>query len=323
MSSEKKLLVIIGATGLQGGAIARTFSTHPLYRVRAITRDPSSAKALALTSLGIEVVAGNLFDETSLRSAFAGASAIFLVTDGFSGLATGNFDPNQEFLQGKLAVDVAAELPALEHFVFSSGPSVKEATAGMYADVLHYENKAAVTRYLREEKGALAHKTTVLWVGGYFQNWTHMPGIFGPVREEGGGWVQRVPWGREMRLGMVDVGDLGVVVRAVLERGEQMMGKTVFVVGEESVSQGQMLDDFGKLLNVPVRFEQIPMDAFYEGLKGSGMPDHFAVAVRDIFQAYNEFGTKLYDAPGLILGPGEKLRNWEEYVASADWSWTK
>jgi hypothetical protein len=43
--AEKKLVVVVGATGNQGGSVARRFLQDPQYAVRGLTRDPSSASA--------------------------------------------------------------------------------------------------------------------------------------------------------------------------------------------------------------------------------------------------------------------------------------
>ena len=75
----EKLIVILGITGLQGGSVARVFRDEPGWRVRGITRDP--AKHTKLQEDGIELVAADLDDQASLEKAFAGANAIFAVTD--------------------------------------------------------------------------------------------------------------------------------------------------------------------------------------------------------------------------------------------------
>ena len=83
-----KLLVIVGITGNQGSSVCKVFQNEPDWRIRGITRDPS--KYHDLQKQGIELVAANLDDETSLEKAFAGANAIFAVTDflpGVQGLA--------------------------------------------------------------------------------------------------------------------------------------------------------------------------------------------------------------------------------------------
>lgn len=76
-----KLLVIIGITGNQGGSVASTFLSDPTYRIRGISRNPSSPRAIALSNQGIEFVKADLHDVNSLEKAFQGANLIFSVTD--------------------------------------------------------------------------------------------------------------------------------------------------------------------------------------------------------------------------------------------------
>lgn len=64
------LLTIIGATGLQGGSVVASTLKSKQYRIRAITRNVNSAAALKLASQGVEVVAAELDDESSLIKAF-------------------------------------------------------------------------------------------------------------------------------------------------------------------------------------------------------------------------------------------------------------
>ena len=58
--ASKKIFVVFGATGSQGGSVVKALLKDPktaaLYKVRAITRDATKPAAIALTSLGAEVV---------------------------------------------------------------------------------------------------------------------------------------------------------------------------------------------------------------------------------------------------------------------------
>ena len=77
--AEKKVIAVVGATGAQGGGLARAILADPDggFAARAITRDPESEKARELAALGAEVVAADVDDEASLERAFAGAHGAF------------------------------------------------------------------------------------------------------------------------------------------------------------------------------------------------------------------------------------------------------
>ncbi|KAL4864100.1 hypothetical protein BDV12DRAFT_201472 [Aspergillus spectabilis] len=79
--SSTKLIVVLGATGNQGGSIINTFLSDNTWRVRGVTRDISSASAQALSKRGVEMVKANLASPASLEAAFQGAHVIFSVTD--------------------------------------------------------------------------------------------------------------------------------------------------------------------------------------------------------------------------------------------------
>ena len=76
-----KLITVFGATGSQGGPVARALLRSG-FRVRAVTRSPDGDKAKALRDAGAEIVAGSVTDAASVRTAVTGAYGygVYLVT---------------------------------------------------------------------------------------------------------------------------------------------------------------------------------------------------------------------------------------------------
>jgi len=74
-------VLIAGATGKQGGCVARHLLSSNKLAIRALTRNPESPAARALALNGVELVQGSLTDEAGLTAAMEGCSAAFLVTD--------------------------------------------------------------------------------------------------------------------------------------------------------------------------------------------------------------------------------------------------
>jgi uncharacterized protein YbjT (DUF2867 family) len=95
-----KLLVIIGATGNQGGSVIKSILADPnaskQFKLRGVTRDVSKDSAKALTAQGVEMVAADLGDKASLVKAFEGAYGVYAVTDFWA-----TMDKDTEVKQGK------------------------------------------------------------------------------------------------------------------------------------------------------------------------------------------------------------------------------
>lgn len=76
--ADARIVLITGATGKQGGAVARHLAGKG-FTIRAMTRKPGSDAARALTAAGATVVAGDLDDPASLETALTGAWGVFAV----------------------------------------------------------------------------------------------------------------------------------------------------------------------------------------------------------------------------------------------------
>ncbi|KAH8901553.1 putative hscarg dehydrogenase [Thozetella sp. PMI_491] len=194
MTSQKPLLVVLGATGNQGGSIISHFlslSPSP-YALRAVTRDPSSAKATSLASRGVDVVTGNFDEPSSLEAAFKGASAIFSVTDFWyayadpsqrekavaAGQSIGAFCREYEAQQGRNIIDAAAKVDTLDRFIFSALPNATKVSGGKYTHVYHFDGKGIAEEYGRSAHPKLWEKTTVLYAGLFLENLLGPTGAF-------------------------------------------------------------------------------------------------------------------------------------------------
>ena len=77
--SNKKIVLVTGGTGSQGGATVTHLLAAKKVRVRVLTRNLESPKAKSLAARGVELVKGDFEDVASLRAALAGVSAAFSV----------------------------------------------------------------------------------------------------------------------------------------------------------------------------------------------------------------------------------------------------
>jgi uncharacterized protein YbjT (DUF2867 family) len=129
--NDPRLVAVTGATGRQGGAVARHLLADG-WRVRALTRQPSSVKAHELAAAGAEIVRVDMADIASLRPAFAGAHGVFNVQNPMKC----GFD--EEVVQGRNVGDAAAEA-GVRHVVYASAGTGERGTG-----VRQWENKLVV-----------------------------------------------------------------------------------------------------------------------------------------------------------------------------------
>jgi len=135
VSKSSKIILVTGATGTQGGAVARELVKRG-YSVQGLSRNPGSQRALELTELGIRVIKGDFDDAASLDAAMQDVYGVFAVTNywehGFE----------LEIAHGRQLID-AAERAGVKHFVFSS-----VAGADSDSDLPHFDSKAQIEIYL-------------------------------------------------------------------------------------------------------------------------------------------------------------------------------
>ncbi|KAM0476055.1 hypothetical protein ACHAP7_007163 [Fusarium lateritium] len=196
--TTKKLIVVAGATGGQGGSVVSTFLHDPEWLVRGITRNPSSPKAKSLKACGVDMVQADLDDKASLSNAFQDANAIFAVSDFWGiyndprnrdkpklGQPRNEWTKAQETQQLKNIIDEAAEFTSLERFIISSLPNVTKLTGGRYTNVCHHDSKADAVEYGEQHQPHLWSKTSVFLPGYFLSNFLSHP-MTQPTRQDNG-----------------------------------------------------------------------------------------------------------------------------------------
>ncbi|TXC06781.1 hypothetical protein FocTR4_00010627 [Fusarium oxysporum f. sp. cubense] len=200
--TTKKLIVVIGATGGQGGSVVNSFINDPEWRVRGITRNPSSRKAKSLEARGVEVVQADLDDRASLAKAFQNANVIFAVSDFWGiyndpknrnkpkpGQALNEWTKVQETQQFKNIIDEAARVSSLERFIMSSLPGPTRLSGGKYTNVCHHDSKADAEEYGEQNQPELWAKTSVYLPGYFLNNFLTHP-MAQPTKQKENGNIQ-------------------------------------------------------------------------------------------------------------------------------------
>jgi uncharacterized protein YbjT (DUF2867 family) len=237
-------ILVTGATGAQGGGVARELLARGRFAVRTITRNADSERARQLAAAGVEVLRGDLADPATLGPALADCYGVFGVTNFWE-----HFEG--EYEHGKNLVEAVATA-GIQHFVFSTLPHVKAITGGLL-DVPHFDIKGR----LEEMTVALGIPATFVHVAFYYENFIH----FLPPRRQGdGSFAFGFPQG-DTRLAAVSVEDVGGVVATIFERRAEFLGRTVGVVGDDRPPAAYAAD-MSRLLGRDVRYAHVPREVF-------------------------------------------------------------
>jgi uncharacterized protein YbjT (DUF2867 family) len=302
-----KLLVVFGATGQQGGSVV----SHVLndaelskqYKVRAVTRDPSSSKAEALTTKGVEVVKADLSDPASLSSALKGAHTIFFLTSPSMG-------PNaksDELGQGKGVAD-AAVAAGVQYIIFSTLPHVERLSGGKYTKVAPFDAKAEVEDYIR----TLPLKSSFFSPASFMQNFQRM---MPPHPSQDGAFVLARPVSPDTWLPLIDtVGDAGKYVGAILAEPDKYEGK-VFCSASAVYSMTEIVEIMSKVSGKTVKYEQVPVETFRSHLPS---PAAYADVLVEMMFYQQHFGYYGPQTKELVTWAAEnargKVHSLEDYL---------
>jgi len=266
--SSQRLVVVIGATGAQGGSVISTLLKDPSYKLRAVTRNPTSEAAQKLSTQGVEIVSANLDDKFSLIAAFRGANIIFAVTNFWETFATQGpvAAESNDFTQGKNLADAAASTSTLEHYIWSAIPSGLSITNGK-ASVPHFEGKAKVDDYIIHSLPDLATKTTFLWVTYYGLNNLYFPMLVPNFIKSSGKYVVMWPVAEDTLVTTIGSPyvNVGLFVEGVLKNPELCLPSKYVLAESDTVTTGELVKLLADISGKPIEYLQVT-EADYERL---------------------------------------------------------
>jgi len=265
---SRPILAILGATGQQGGSLARAAlaDPHRRFAVRALTRRPQGAAALSLSRAGAQVQHADLDDPASLAQAFAGAHALFAMTNFWE-----HGSAERELVQAA-NIAAAARANRVKHVMWSTLEDTRDFMAlhdprmptlqGRFK-VPHLDAKGESHR-LFEDAGL---PTTFLYLSFYWDNLIHFG--MGPQRTADGDLVFSLPIGDVPLPGMA-AQDIGPCALALLAQGEAAVGQHVGIAGAH-LTLTEMAHSLARALGEPVRpHAMAPADYARLGFAGAG-----------------------------------------------------
>ncbi|KAL0941688.1 NmrA-like family protein [Colletotrichum truncatum] len=307
----KKIIVVFGATGAQGGGVVKTFLNDPVLKsdwtVRAVTRDPSKESAKKLEQQGAEVVSANLDDKASLLKVLNGATAAFAVTNYWE-----KVNMESEIQQGKNVVNAAKNLLIHDIILFTKSHTKPRAvTNGKLPHVYHFDGKAEVEKYARE----VGVPATFFLPGIYMDNITNQMFRFNPEHDT---WVMAAPLPETAQIPLFDPANTGIWVKAIIRKRDQLLGKRVFGATKYSTPT-EIVEDFRQTFpeaGKTVSFFQLPDEMFRQAAKDAmGVPDWLAQGILENMKVIYEggyYGFKSLDESLAILE--DKPTQWVDFM---------
>jgi uncharacterized protein YbjT (DUF2867 family) len=273
-----KIIVVVGATGNQGGGLARAIlaDKNNDFRVRAITRNVNSDRAKELAALGAEVIEADISDETALTKAFTGAYGAFLVTNFWE-----HMSPEKEKDDaGTMAR--AARTAALQHVIWSTLDDTRDhfpleddsiPTLLSSYKVPHFDAKAEADQVFIDAGVPTTFLRTTFFWEGFLDS-------FAPRRGADGRLTLPIAMA-ESELAGIAVEDVGRTAYGIFKQGAPLIGKTVSIAGEH-LTGAQLAATFSKVLGEAVTYVAVPT----ETLRSQPFPA--AGELANMFQYYIE-----------------------------------
>jgi uncharacterized protein YbjT (DUF2867 family) len=307
-SSSKKIIAVVGATGSQGGGLARSIldDRDGEFAVRAITRDPKSPKARALAAAGAEVVAADQDDPPSMRRAFEGAHGAYCVTSFWD-----HMSPDREREQARKQADAAREA-RVQHVIWSTLEDTRRyvplsdprmpTLQGRYK-VPHFDVKGEADEFF----AATGVPTTYLLTSFYWDNYIKFG--LGPKPGPDGRLVLAMPLG-DRPFPSIAADDIGRCAHAIFGRGAEFVNRRVGIAGGH-LTGTQMAEGLARALGREVSYQSVPFDVF----RGLGFPG--ADDLGNMFQFNHDFSEEFCKSRSpeftRALHPG--LQSYEQWLA--------
>ncbi|KAJ3871538.1 hypothetical protein F5051DRAFT_433778 [Lentinula edodes] len=284
--SVKKLILVIGATGVQGRTVISSLlapqadGTPSPWSIRALTRDPTSERAQVLSSWGVELFKGRI-DESldSITPAFEGCYGVYVNIDSFT------VGQRIEIYAG-IKLYEQARRAHIKHFVWS-GLDYASKLGNFdpkYRLAFHFDAKGIVGEFLRAQPSSPDGDSltwSIISTGPYLEN------LFGPLlgplpKRENGVLIWALPTG-DGHIPLISLQDIGWWARYTFDHRLETSGQELKIATEMATAE-QMVKTFTRVTGIPAIHKRMPIDEYLATYPGrftrpmvSGEPDGYTI----------------------------------------------
>jgi len=237
MVANQRNILVTGATGQQGGSLARLL-LQKKHKVHALTRNTQSTAAQDLRNRGAKILKGDLDDSDSLKRAVKDVQSIFLMGTPFEDGTEG------EIRRGKLMADIAKE-NNIDHIVYSS-----VANADKNTGIPHFESKYKVEQHIKN----LGIPYTIIGPAFFMEN------LLGSGLEQG---QLALPLSPSTILQQSALENIAEFTALVLERRKPFLEKRIDIASDE-VTGEQAAKILSNELGQRIRYVPVPLEQVYQ-----------------------------------------------------------
>lgn len=285
--STRRSVLVTGATGQQGGAVARALLSRG-HHVKALTRKPDGDAARRLASEGADIVVGDLGDAAAVAKAASGVDTMFLMGNSYeAGI-------EEETRQGIIAAD-AAKAAGVGHLIYSSVADADKTTG-----IPHFESKYLVERHVV----GLGIPYTISAPVAFMENIV-APWSIGALRQG----THAFPMPPKRVLQLVALADIGAFVAALAERREEVFGKRLDFAGDE-LSGEEQAQILSQSIGRRISYQEIPIAVARQQSEDAAL----------MFEWFDRVG---YDADIAVLRrdfPEVRWHSFADWADEFDWS---
>lgn len=234
MTTSDKTVLVLGATGRQGGATARHLLDKG-WKVRILVRDPDKVVAQDFKDRGAEVLKGDFDDAESLNAAMQQVYGVFSV-QAFTGV-----EREGEVRQGKAIAD-AAKAAGVQHFVFTSVQSAED--LGRVGD----GNKWEIEQYI----WSLGLPATIIRPCLFMNDL--LDARYGIPQD-----TFNIGFNPDVKIGLIASDDIGAFAALAFEHPDQYLGKTLEIAGD-ALTPIEVAATISQALGRTINYVHVPVE---------------------------------------------------------------
>ncbi len=286
--ADKLSVLVSGATGQQGGALARMLLKKG-HSVRAFVRRPASPEARELERLGAELAEGNFEEPSTIEDAAKGMDAVFVVATPFEA------GTEVETRHGIAAAD-AARATGVSHLVYSSVAGANQDTG-----IPHFDSKRKVEEYIEGLGVPYTIVAPVYFMDNLLASWTL------PQLKEGR-FSMALPPSRPLQ--QIALSDIAAFTGVVLESREEFVDQRVDIASDE-LSGREVAEILTRVTGHEVNYVELPLEQVRQAMGEDGAR---------MFEWFDQVGYSA-DIEGLRREhPEVGWHTFEDWAKEQDWS---